>query len=113
MSMYAEKLGRGLGALTIIGILTFVYTAIAINGVPNFAQSGGFIALAELTNTFRWMSAGVAASIVSIVTTVSDIALVLSLIAAVVGGAGLISAAVVATVKSIVKRSGKKAAQLW
>lgn len=58
------------------------------------------------------ISSAAALKVIDIIDTVSTIATVLSLIAAVVG-AGVVSAAIVATAKKMIAKYGKKYAAAW
>ena len=81
-------------------------TLMAVSAICVFCFSG--MGLASMLG----VSTLVASKIIDVIDTVSTIAMIISLIGAIVG-AGAVSAALVATAKKMIKKYGKKFATMW
>jgi circularin A/uberolysin family circular bacteriocin len=103
---------RGLVAAMVLTALAIAYILTASGGLPVFHVNGsGAFGLVQLAANLG-ISTYAAKQIIDIILTLSDIALILSLIAAIVG-AGVVTAGIVSLAKRLALRYGKQYAIAW
>lgn len=104
----------------VAGFLSLLVASIYFTNFASVGSESVLLSATEINSSFALdlasnlkISERTATVAIGIILTTGDIITILSLLAVVLGGAGLVSAAMVATAKQLAKKYGKKYAAKW